>query len=251
MKTLNVLAIGNSFSVDATRYLHQVAEAAGVDTKIVNLHIGGCPLERHWRNIESGERAYNYQLNGVITERSASIAEVLEEETWDYIITQQVSHDSGWLISYEPFLGLILNYLKEKAPNAKILMQETWAYEIGSTHSNFMRYNRNPQEMYDKLHSCYTQMAAKYGLELIPSGSVIQKVRSLPEFNLQEGGMSLYRDGFHMSYNYGRFLVACVWAKKLFGVAVKDVTYVPDSVAVKEVPDEKLLAILRKAADEL
>ena len=122
MKTLNVLAIGNSFSVDATRYLHQVAEAAGVDTKIVNLHIGGCPLERHWRNIESGERAYNYQLNGVITERSASIAEVLEEETWDYIITQQVSHDSGWLISYEPFLGLILNYLKEKAPNAKILM---------------------------------------------------------------------------------------------------------------------------------
>lgn len=47
MNTLKILAIGNSFSEDATRYLHQLANAAGIDTKIVNLYIGGCPLERH------------------------------------------------------------------------------------------------------------------------------------------------------------------------------------------------------------
>ena len=249
MKTIKVLAIGNSFSVDATRYLHQIAASADVDTKIVNLPIGGCPLERHWKNIETGERAYNYQLNGFSTERSVSIEEVLTEETWDYIITQQVSHDSGWLVSFEPFLGLILNYLKEKAPNAKILLQETWAYEHDSNHSNFMRYHRNQQEMYEKVHACYTQMAEKYDIELIPSGSVIQKVRSLPEFHVPTGGLSLCRDGFHMSFDYGRYLTGCVWAKKLFGISLKDVSFIPDSVALKSVPEEKLLAILRDAAD--
>ena len=107
----NILAIGNSFSEDATRYLHQMAEAAGIETKVVNLYIGGCPLERHWRNIETGEAAYQYQLNGKATERQVSIDEVLKEECWDYVITQQASHDSGWMDTYEPFLGLLLEYV--------------------------------------------------------------------------------------------------------------------------------------------
>ena len=57
MQTIKILAIGNSFSQDATRYLHQFASAAGIDTKVVNLYIGGCPLERHWKNIENDEKA--------------------------------------------------------------------------------------------------------------------------------------------------------------------------------------------------
>ena len=54
---MKVLAIGNSFSEDATRYLHQIGEAAGVKNQIVNLYIGGCPLETHWENIEKTVRA--------------------------------------------------------------------------------------------------------------------------------------------------------------------------------------------------
>ena len=249
MNTLKILAIGNSFSEDATRYLHQLANAAGVQTKIVNLFIGGCPLERHWKNIENDEKAYAYQLNGIATERRVSIDEVLMEEDWDVITTQQASPDSGWMNSYEPFLGLMVAHLKEKAPNAKLYMQETWAYEIDSAHGSFMRYNRNQQEMYDKLHDCYTQMAAKYNLELIPSGSVIQKVRTLPEFHVQDGGLSLCRDGFHMSFDYGRYLLACIWLKKLTGIAVKDITYIPESPVLKAAPETNLLGILREAVD--
>ena len=79
MNTLKILAIGNSFSEDATRYLHQLANAAGIKTQIVNLYIGGCPLERHWKNIENDEKAYGYQLNGIATERRVSIDEVLTD----------------------------------------------------------------------------------------------------------------------------------------------------------------------------
>ena len=46
---MNVLAIGNSFSEDATRYLHQIAKAQGTPLTVVNLVIGGCSLERHYR----------------------------------------------------------------------------------------------------------------------------------------------------------------------------------------------------------
>lgn len=249
MKPLKILAIGNSFSEDATRYLHQMANASGIDTKIVNLFIGGCPLERHWKNIETGEASYQYQLNGLITERKTSIDEALTEEDWDVITIQQASHDSGWINSYEPFLGLLLKHIREKTPNAKLYLHETWAYDLNSTHDKFMRYNRSQQEMYEKLHACYTQMAANYDLEVIPSGSVIQKVRQLPAFYVPEGGLSLCRDGFHMSFDYGRYLLACIWLRNLTGISLKDVAYVPESPVLKTEPDQKLLSVLRDAAD--
>lgn len=251
MKTLKILAIGNSFSEDATRYLHQMASAAGIDAKIVNLYIGGCPLERHWKNIETGEAAYVYQLNGIATERKVSMDEILMEEDWDIITTQQASHDSGWINSYEPFLGLIVTHIKEKVPKAKLYLHETWAYELDSTHKNFMRYHRNQQEMYEGLHNCYMQMATKYELELIPSGSVIQKVRTLPEFHVPSGGVSLCRDGFHMSFDYGRYLLACIWLKKLTGTSLKDISYIPESPVLKAVPGKELLGILCDSVDLL
>ena len=38
---MKILAIGNSFSNDATAYLYGMADAAGLEAKIVNLYIGG------------------------------------------------------------------------------------------------------------------------------------------------------------------------------------------------------------------
>lgn len=250
METVKILAIGNSFSEDATHYVHQIAAAAGINTKVVNLYIGGCSMERHWQNVENGGR-YMYQINGTLTNRGVTIDEMLEAETWDHIITQQASHDSGWENSYEPFLGLLLAHIREKQPGAKLWLQETWAYEHGSTHTAFMRYHRDQQEMYDRLHGCYTAMAEKYDLGLIPSGTVIQQVRALPQFNTASGGMSLCRDGFHMSFDYGRFLLACTWVKTLFGVNVKGIAYTPESVNLTQEPDGQLLQLIREAVDTL
>ncbi len=245
-KTYHILAIGNSFSEDATRYLHQLAAASGVDTRVVNLYIGGCPLETHWRNIETGEEAYRYELNGAHTQRMAAIGPVLDEQPWDFIVTQQASHDSGWPDTYEPFLGLITGYLKEKVPGAKLFLQETWAYEHGSTHEKFPRYNRSQEEMYRRLRDCYIQMSDKYGLGLIPCGDVIQSLRALPEFDTRNGGLSLCRDGFHMSYDYGRYALACTWFAALFGQE-------PGEAFLSEEPelaraDERLLALICRTA---
>ncbi len=216
MPAYNILAIGNSFSEDATHYLHQLASTAGIETKVVNLYIGGCSLEQHWSNIEKGEKGYRYQLNGVNTDRYVCIDEVLTEESWDFIVTQQASHDSGWMDTYEPFLGWIIDYLKTHAATAQIFLQETWAYEIDSNHDKFARYQRQQEMMYQKLKNCYTQKAQQYGLPLIPCGDVIQELRKHPAFDVEHGGESLCRDGFHMSFGYGRYALACTWLGYLF-----------------------------------
>lgn len=249
---IKILGIGNSFSEDATYYLHKIAEAAGIDTKVVNLYIGGCSLERHWQNIESGEAAYQYQLNGVITDRFVSIKEVLVEEEWDYIVTQQASHDSGWEETYYPFLKLMQDYIKEQVPKAEFLMQETWAYEIDSTHGNYMRYHRNQIEMYEKLRICYREAAKRHELRLIPCGDVIQLLRKKEPFLVEEGGMSLCRDGFHMHHIYGRYTLASVWARFLLGINIQENTYVPHShFTPDEEADEAVLAVIKETVDSL
>lgn len=246
-----ILAIGNSFSEDATYYLHRLTAAVGIPTRVVNLYIGGCSLERHWQNVETGEAAYQYQLNGEKTDRYVSINEMLTEEPWDYIVTQQASHDSGWQETYEPFLTLLKEEIHRKAPRAELLLQQTWAYEMDSPHPNFMRYHRNQREMYDKLSAAYRAEAERHRLRLIPCGDIVQQVRGEKPFDYQNGGSSLCRDGFHMSFLYGRYLLAGVWASVLFSAPLCQNPFVPTSgFAPGELAEPALLQVIQKKVDE-
>jgi len=161
---MKILAIGNSFSQDATTYLHQTALAQGIEMEVYNLYIGGCPLEKHALNLETNEPAYEAQFNGVPTGRMVSIREALHYCQWDAIITQQASHDSGWMETYEPFLGLIVETIRRECPGVRLLLQETWAYEHTSTHTGFLRYRRSQQEMYERLRLCYYSMPDLYAI---------------------------------------------------------------------------------------
>ena len=75
---MKILAIGNSFSQDATHYLHQIAAADQVDLDVVNLYIGGCSLERHWMNIQNEAEEYLYEENGESAGMHVSIQAALE-----------------------------------------------------------------------------------------------------------------------------------------------------------------------------
>ncbi len=241
---MKILAIGNSFSQDATTYLHQIALSQGVELDVYNLYIGGCPLEKHCLNLETGEAAYEVQHNGVPTGQMTSIMEMLHWGQWDVIITQQASHDSGWIESYEPFLGILADTFRREVPGARLLLHETWAYEHTSTHSGFLRYNRSQQEMYDRLRHCYYTMADKYGFDIIPCGDLIQQARALPAFDTRHGGQTLCRDGFHMNL-YGRCLLALTWLKVLTGANVQSNPFVPEAACGVEEVDEGLMQMVR------
>ena len=87
---MRILAIGNSFSQDASRYLSQAARRSGLNIEVANIMIGGCPLERHYRNMLSGEKAYMLEYNGSYTGFNVSLTEALLTAHWDVITVQQV-----------------------------------------------------------------------------------------------------------------------------------------------------------------
>lgn len=243
---IQVLAIGNSFSEDATYYLHQIGQAAGVENRVANLYIGGCSLEQHWNNIEGSRQDYQLQLNGVKTDRYVSVQDMLREGDWDVIVTQQASHDSGWQDSYEPFLGQMVDYLRREAPKAKLYLHETWAYEKDSTHWNFPRYRRDQGEMFRRLTAAYEAASQRHGLPLIPCGELIQRLRETGYFPGGQG-RSICRDGFHMDFIYGRYALGCLWAKLLFGISPEEDTFVPRVDFMSCPPaDPEILDLIRR-----
>ena len=56
---MKLLSIGNSFSMDAHHYLHDLAKSGGVNIECYNLYIGGCELERHWNNYMNKSNYYD------------------------------------------------------------------------------------------------------------------------------------------------------------------------------------------------
>ena len=248
---IRVLAIGNSFSDDARTFVHQIAEAAGLDVIIGNLYIGGCSLERHWENAAGNAAAYDYSKTGC-ENRPASIREALEEEKWDFVTMQQASHFSGMPETYQPYLSELSAYIRRYAPQAEQLIHETWAYEIDSTHAAFPDYNCDQARMYQLLRAAYDQAARDIGgARIIPSGDAFQIARRHPLFDYAHGGQSLNRDGFHASLTKGRYLLGCVWVETLTGVSVVGNGFVPSLPECPELtPTADELAVLQRAAHE-
>ena len=214
---MKLLSIGNSFSVDAHRWLHTLAAANGIDLQTGNLYIGGCSLETHWHNIATGAADYTYYVNGDEEGRPMSIPEALALDNWDVITFQQASHFSGDLATYEPYLTDIARMVRVAQPQATFYFHQTWAYEVDSTHEGFVTYANDQAQMYRCIVEASATAAQRIGAKLLPVGEVIQTLRrEISAFAYGNGGVSLNRDGFHLSLDYGRFAAAATWLYALF-----------------------------------
>ncbi|MBO5797077.1 MAG: DUF4886 domain-containing protein [Clostridia bacterium] len=242
---ISLLSIGNSFSQDAHRWLYDIATAAGVEVECVNLYIGGCSLKQHWHNAESGEVAYEYELNAVMQKRVA-LLEALREQAWDIVTLQQVSGHSGRPASYLPYLPDLAALVRQECPNARLYFHQTWSYEVDSDHGDFPAYNRDQREM-DRRIADAAEMACKLiGVPLIPTGEVIRRLRQLPAFDYPKGGLSLHRDGFHLSWDYGRYAAAATWCATLFERDLeKSAAFLPPDT------DPALLSAIRRVVGEV
>ena len=212
---MNILAIGNSFSSDATRYLHEISEAGGEPVKVVNLFIGGCSLETHYKNITDDLRAYMLEFNGYATGFYVSVREALQSETWDYVTMQQASILSFDYNAYTPYLRSLSDYVKLYAPTAKQVFHRTWAYENGSEMINSTKY-KDYFEMFTDIKSASKKAAEEIKIDLIiPSGEFIENL-------IKENITPIYRDGFHLSLGIGRYAVAALWYRLLTGKKIAD-----------------------------
>lgn len=215
---MKLLSIGNSFSTDAHFFLHRLAKFNGVELYTANLFIGGCSLETHWQNVTENNADYDYEINGSVAQRKISIPQALEEDKWDAITFQQASAYSGMSDSFEPYLTNLVSFVKQKQPQAKLYFHQTWSYENGSPHPGFAGYGYDSRMMFDSIVSASTDAADRIGATLIPAGTVIQHLREcVKEFDYAGGGLSLCRDTFHLSENYGRYAASAIWFRTLTG----------------------------------
>jgi hypothetical protein len=207
---MNVLAIGNSFSQDATRYLNKIAKADNFDMMVVNLYIGGCSLKRHYLNIEKDAKEYELEYNGENTGFYVSIKEALTNRVWDYITLQQVSQESINYETYQPYLNAIVEFINNVAPSSKIVLHQTWAYESGSDRLCKELMYKDQGDMFDDLKQAYNKAANEICANMIiPSGELFQ--------SLIRKGIKVHRDTFHATYGIGRYALGLLWYHKLTG----------------------------------
>ena len=270
-ESLKVLTIGNSFSISLARQMPQVAKSMGLRLDLASLYIGGCSLERHFNNCEKGKADPDFKpykmmrfVDGVKTEeRKANVPEMLSAEKWDIVTIQQASHFSWNVKTYRPFADdLIKNYIRRLAPQAEVVMQETWSYTPWD--KRFAKWGFDQNEMYARLNRAYAEYAASQGLRVIPMGTAVQLWRArLPvvytesSFGGDVCGSAKFEKGadgkwthkgdvFHLNKS-GEYLQALVWTAKLFDADVAKCPYAPEwmDAAVASKMKEVAMAAVR------
>ena len=211
---MKILTIGNSFSEDATRYLYQIARTQGVHLEVCNICIGGCSLERHYRNMLDNKKEYRLQFNGYFTGFEVSLREALLSREWDVVTIQQVSHLSFKEETYYPYITALCEYIRQCQPRAKLLLQETWAYEDGSDRLTQMAGYEASKDMLRDIQKVYSLVAKAEGFDgIIPSGTLMGML-------LERGIEKVHRDTFHASLGLGRYAIALLWFRMLTGKSV-------------------------------
>ena len=222
-----ILAIGNSFSDDAMEHLAEILVAEGyTDFVLGNLYIGGCTLDGHWIRIANGKADYDFRVNtgNGWSSTKQTILYGLEYTDWDVITIQQASGSSGIADTYT-YLQNIIDYVRVTLnnPDLKIYWHMTWAYQGNSTHSEFPKYDSNQMTMYNAiLNTVKEQILTNVTIDgVIPNGTAIQNLRT------SYLGDTVTRDGYHLSYDIGRYTAALMWYKMFWGADLTNLTAVP------------------------
>ena len=205
---MNILCVGNSFAVDASTYVHQIATAIGEDINIHVLYIPGCPIDLHYKNYLSKDKAYEFYVNGNKTPAMyCDIFEGLKYTKYDYITFQQRSGDSVDASTFFPELTLLMKGIR-KYSDATYLLHKTWSYAKTFSHE---RYGSNPMDqdaMDNDIKSAYIEVSKRSDIPyIIPSGEAIKLARN-------KYGDYLTRDGYHLNER-GRTLVGILWVMYL------------------------------------
>jgi hypothetical protein len=258
-KTVRLLTIGNSFSANATKYLGDIVKAGGHTLIHRSLVIGGSSMQVHW------DKAMLHEKNpkdpkGLYTFKQGLPA-ALAADKWDYVTIQQASIKSHDLATYQPYATQLRDYVKKHAPQAELLVHETWAYRKDDPRFSAKEPKpgdpRTQAEMYEMLSNAYRTIAKELGASIIPTGDAMYladtdptwgfvggekfdpktaKHPALPDqknslhvgwaWKKKDGKTTLGMDGHHAN-TAGEYLGGCVFYEVLFKESVVGNTFAP------------------------
>ena len=231
---LKILSVGNSFSVDTMEHLAEVALAAGVKKiTLGNLYIGGCSINRHWSTAQNDIAAYKYYTNnGLGWENTPEYksSDAIKSEKWDYISIQHGTADGSRYTSEESYENLpaLVAYIKSLAwQGAKIEFNMAWVGETYKNHHEINSYNGDLESMYRNLTRITRDLVSNVaGIDIVsPTGTAVQNARVLCP------GRDFTRDGFHLSYDLGRYMASLTFFKALTGAPISHIRWAPEGVS--------------------
>lgn len=262
-KTIRLLTVGNSFSANATHYLGSIAQAAGDTLVLREDNVGGASMEVHWKKVQAFEKDPKDKLGLYI--KGNSLKMDLTGEHWDVVTFQQSSILSHNLATYRPFAKQLSDYIRRYAPDARLLLHETWEYRVDDVRFSAKAPKpgepKTQDEMYLGLSSAYSIIAKELGVQRMPVGDAFHIANRDPKWGFKPftkpfdskkakpgelpdqahslnvgwkwkktgGKNTLGMDGHHAS-TAGEYLGACVWYEVLFGKSVENNSFLPEGL---------------------
>ena len=241
-ETIKILAIGNSFSDDVVEQeLHGLFAGVGQKVIIGDAYVAGCPLKKHNTNAKSDAATYSYRkiVDGVKkTTASTKLSTIMADEDWTYISLQEGAGYHGFYNttykgtyhSMEPDLTDMINYVKAKCPNAKLIYHAPWAAQKDYKEVKFSYYGYDQDVMYKMIISA-TQEVLKAHPEFVIYMNVMDAIQNLRSSYI---GDNVTRDGWHLNYTVGRYTASCLWYEKIMGQSVVGNPYRPTTISESE-----------------
>jgi fermentation-respiration switch protein FrsA (DUF1100 family) len=261
-RTVRVLTIGNSFAGNACKYLKEIAADGGVELVIGTANLGGCTLERHasLAKQSASDPSSKPYTRIVDSQRSRlSLQEYLVADQWDFVTLQQMSALSFKVETFHPHIDELVAFVRKLAPQAKIMIHETWTYRPDSP--LLKEWGITQDEMHDGIVKAYASVAKQFDATIIPVGSAFNKVRStdgrkvvVPDPNYDydnpvhpkrpnqanslvagwywdvRGEKPTLRLDFKHANTAGCYLAGLVWYEALTGNDAREIEYTPRGV---------------------
>ncbi len=269
--TLNILFIGHSFSYYFTNELYGMLTEAGIKARVCNLYYSGCHLEQHHDWLINDQANYQEFVtiddNGRTSikdeDQPISMREAIASQNWDVISLQPgidfYERTSAVMLDETATARRdLLNFLKQKFPQADLYWHQFWAFQIGMQMGDYVVTTEMDQDNYYKEVLAFAKATCEeYGLERVNTGYAWQLVRKGGYDNLcarmaiKNGEGDYYHDG---DIGGGQYLNACVWFEYLSGQSCIGNTFRPDDCTYGEgepyTLSEELITTLQNAAHE-
>ena len=190
-REIKVLGIGNSFTGNAFSLLHPMGSRSDKCRIVLGQGIiGGCSMEKHMRLAKLHEadpkneegRPYALTITNAEGERvrtRVGLRELLASDTWDIVTIQQLSAQSPDIANYRPYARELYDYIKKYAPQAEVVLHQTWAYRADGDFAKVFpdKPSYSQEDMYRDLTSAYTTIAEELDVRVIPVGAAFQMAR--------------------------------------------------------------------------
>ncbi|MEG0766376.1 MAG: DUF4886 domain-containing protein [Clostridia bacterium] len=203
-------------------------------------------------------KPYLFKQTG-LADTPATLREALCAAPWDFNTFQQVSDMSFRPETYFPFLQSLYDLARTLAPQAQIVLYQTWAYRVDAP--DLAEYGLTQTQMHAQLTAAYDTAARTLGCRVLPVGDAFARARVLlgyhpdPTYdfahatpyalpcqtgsliagydwatgNTASGHAELQMDGRHGNA-LGCYLAAAVWYEMFTGLSIGKNPFCPAEI---------------------